>query len=218
MSTITWPADAYTLCADGIGLRAHLSPADQEKVDRAYDQLALSIAAYESSDQVNQFSSTFDLSRRGRAKLTQQERQGFALFMGKGQCSNCHTATGQKALFTDLATRPDYASYAEANLGKHKVPTLRNVAKGDDSIVKAYGHNGYFKTLYGIVHFYNTRDVLPTCPGDLTEAQALAANCWPAPEGVQNVNTDELGDLGLSLDEEQALVAFLRTLSDGQTG
>jgi hypothetical protein len=30
-----------------------------------------------------------------------------------------------------------------------------------------------------------------------------------------NVNTDELGDLGLSAEEEAAVVAFLKTLSDG---
>jgi cytochrome c peroxidase len=29
-----------------------------------------------------------------------------------------------------LATRPEYAPYAAANLGKHKVPTLRNIALG----------------------------------------------------------------------------------------
>jgi hypothetical protein len=31
----------------------------------------------------------------------------------------------------------------------------------------------------------------------------------------QNVNNDELGDLGLTADEEDAIVAFLKTLSDG---
>jgi len=115
-----------------------------------------------------------------------------------------------------LATRPDYAAFAEANMGKHKVPTVRNMGLGLGSdIVKAYGHNGYFKSLWGIVHFYNTRDVLPTCPGDYSEAQALAANCWPVPEVAQNVNTAELGDLGLTGDEENAIVAFLKALSDG---
>ena len=110
-----------------------------------------------------------------------------------------------------------------AEWGKQKVPTLRNVAKGSceaepenpNCIVKAYAHNGYFKTLEGIVHFYNTRDVKPVCPGDYTEAQALAADCWPAPEVAENVNTDELGDLGLTSEEEAAIVAFMRALSDG---
>jgi cytochrome c peroxidase len=104
------------------------------------------------------------------------------------------------------------------NVGKHKVPTVRNVDKWDAVLgpkLKAYGHNGYFKTLEGIVHFYNTRDVKPVCSGDFTEAEALAAGCWPAPEVAANVNTAELGDLGLSPEEEAAIVAFLKTLSDG---
>jgi cytochrome c peroxidase len=90
------------------------------------------------------------------------------------------------------------------------------LAPSEDT-VKAYAHNGFFKTLEGIVHFYNTRDVLPTCPGDYTEAEAMAAGCWPAPEVAENLNVDELGDLGLSVDDEAAIVAFLRTLSDGFT-
>jgi cytochrome c peroxidase len=44
------------------------------------------------------------------------------------------------------------------------VPTLRNVDKRPDpGFVKAYGHNGYFTSLKAIVHFCNTRDVLPRC-------------------------------------------------------
>jgi cytochrome c peroxidase len=100
-------------------------------------------------------------------------------------------------------------------MGKHKVPTLRNVNLGSDKFTKAYGHNGYFKSLYGIVHFYNTRDVLATCPGNYTEAQALTANCWPAPEVGANMNMAELGNLGLTKAEEEAIVAFLKTLDDG---
>jgi len=52
-------------------------------------------------------------------------------------------------------------------------------------------------------------------PGDYTEAEAMAAGCWPAPEVAENVNTAELGNLGLSPAEEAAVVAFLKTLSDG---
>jgi len=103
-----------------------------------------------------------------------------------------------------------------AEWGKHKVPTLRNVdLRPSEGFIKAYGHNGYFKTLEGIVHFYNTRDVKPECPGPYAEAKALAADCWPPPEVAENVNKDELGDLGLTPDEEAAIVAFLKTLSDG---
>ena len=63
-----------------------------------------------------------------------------------------------------LAARADYAAYADENRGKQKVPTLRNVDKWDESLgtkVKAFGHNGYFKSLEQIVHFYNTRDAKP---------------------------------------------------------
>ncbi|MCE7990070.1 MAG: cytochrome C [Caldilinea sp. CFX5] len=118
-----------------------------------------------------------------------------------------------------LARRTDYAQYAAANNGKQKVPTLRNVdLRPNPGFVKAYMHNGYFKTLEGVVHFYNTRDILPRCEGDYTEAQALAAKCWPAPEVAANMNTTELGNLGLKPQEEAELVAFMKTLSDGYAG
>jgi cytochrome c peroxidase len=88
----------------------------------------------------------------------------------------------------------------EPELGKQKVPTLRNVdLRPDEGFVKAYAHNGYFKSLEEIVHFYNTRDVEE----------------WPEPEVPENVNTDELGNLGLTAEEEAAVVAFMRALSDG---
>jgi cytochrome c peroxidase len=115
-----------------------------------------------------------------------------------------------------LGTRADYQMFAEDNLGKQKVPTLRNVDKRPSpGFVKTYAHNGYFKSLEGIVHFYNTRDVKPVCPGPFTEAQALAADCWPPPEVPENVNHEELGNLHLTPDQEAAIVAFLKTLSDG---
>ena len=66
-----------------------------------------------------------------------------------------------------------------------------------------------------IVHFYNTRDVKATCSGLYTEEEALTADCWPEPEVGDNVNDEELGDLGLSAEEEAAIVSFMMTLSDG---
>ena len=117
-----------------------------------------------------------------------------------------------------LLTRAEYAAMAADNMGKHKVPTLRNVAKGfnDKGTTKAYSHNGYFKSLKSIVHFYNTRDVKDECPDEFTlEADALKMNCWPAAEVSANVNTEELGNLGLTDEEEDAIVAFMIALSDG---
>jgi cytochrome c peroxidase len=81
--------------------------------------------------------------------------------------------------------------------------------------VKAYGHNGYLKSLKAIVHFYNTAGILPLC--GTSGASQAGLSCWPAPEVPETVNRSELGDLGLSNAEEDALVAFLKTLSDGWT-
>jgi cytochrome c peroxidase len=226
-----------------------ISCGTQIDVETNYDRIALSIAAYEDSIEVNQFSSKFDFYLTEMAELSEQEAQGMELFNGKGQCAACHVSEvgpgGEPPLFTDftfdnlgvprnpenpfyrmdeifledgtpinpdgenwidpglggfLSMRPEWLDYAADNLGKHKVPTLRNVAKGPSSTFpKAYMHNGVFKSLAEVVHFYNTRDV----------------EAWPPPEVPQNVNTEELGDLGLTAEEEAAIVAFMETLSDG---
>jgi cytochrome c peroxidase len=95
---------------------------------------------------------------------------------------------------------------------KFQVPTLRNVdMRPTPDFVKAYMHNGYFKNLKEVVHFYNTRDVLPTCKaGDPGEK----VTCWPPPEDPTNLNKKQLGDLKLTDTEEDNLVAFLKTLTD----
>jgi cytochrome c peroxidase len=230
-------------------------------VEAMYDQIGLSIAEYENSSEVNQFSSKYDAFLAGDAELSDKETQGLFLFEGKAMCSACHL-TGAASPFTDftydnlgtprnpanpfyemdeeylddgtpinpdgidwvdpglggfLETRSEWADMAAENMGKHKVPTLRNVGKGfGNGSPKAYGHNGYFKSLKSIVHFYNTRDVKPTCPDPFTaEKAALKMDCWPAPEVPDNVNASELGNLMLTDEEEDAIVAFMKTLSDG---
>jgi len=174
--------------------------------------------------------------------LDDEELEGLRVFNTDGLCSACHVLTsvgGKPPLFTDftydnlgiprnpdnpfykmgapwnpdgpkwvdeglggfLKTVPAWEKYAAENRGKHKVPTLRNVdLRPEKGFVKAFGHNGYFKSLEDIVHFYNARDVDP--------------GKWPAPEVSENVNTDEMGQLGLTEKEEAALVRFLKTLSD----
>lgn len=113
-----------------------------------------------------------------------------------------------------LAGVPRFAHLAEKNLGLHKVPTLRNIDKRPQpDFVKAFGHNGVFKGLKEIVHFYNTRDVLPAC--ETTPNADSGVNCWFKPEVAVNLNTEELGNLKLSEAEEWAIVAFLQTLNDG---
>lgn len=80
--------------------------------------------------------------------------------------------------------------------GKFKVMALRNIG-----LTGPYAHNGLFKSLLEITHFYNTRDV---------EAEG-----WAAPEYPATMNMDELGNLGLSPGDERAIVSFMETLSDG---
>lgn len=187
--------------------------------DTAYDYIADAIAAFETSAEVNKFSSKYDLYLKYPTKypLSPQEARGLKLFnaAGKGNCAACHPSTpgpyDTRPLFTDftydnLGIPRVFQGDADLGLGaivmdaaqngKFKVPTLRNVG-----IAASYGHNGYFKTLKEIVHFYNTRDV--------------AKEKWPAPEVPQNVNKTELGNLGLTSAEEDDIVAFMLTLTDG---
>jgi cytochrome c peroxidase len=83
---------------------------------------------------------------------------------------------------------------------------------------KEFFHNGYIKSLKQLVHFYNTRDVFPFnvtsghCPSGTTEK----VDCWPMPE-VKNNEDMTVGKLGLSDTEENQIVAFLQTLTDGFT-
>jgi cytochrome c peroxidase len=108
-----------------------------------------------------------------------------------------------------------WLSLAQNNMGRVQVPTLRNVDKRPyPGFVKAYGHNGYFTDLKTIVHFYNTRDTLRRCkPHDPGEG----TTCWPASESTQNLDTTELGNLGLTDAQEDDIVAFLKALTDGFT-
>lgn len=230
------------------GARACLEP------EAAFASIARSVAAYEASSEVNQYSSKWDAVLAGTAKLTPQEQHGLDLFTGKAHCSSCHPnrSVNGAPLFTNfgfqnigvprnpsnpfydnaavnpdgprwvdrglggfLENTPALAQYAAAQSGKHRVPTLRNVdLRPSPAFVKAYGHNGYFKSLKSIVHFYNTRDALPPCH---MPAQVEGVDCWPEPEVEANVTTVSVGDLGLTDAEEDAIVAFLATLSDGFT-
>jgi cytochrome c peroxidase len=95
--------------------------------------------------------------------------------------------------------------------GQFKSPSLRNIA-----VSGPYMHNGYFKTLRGVLDFYNTRDVKPRCASQwTTEAEAEAQGCWPAPEEPENVNMKDLGNLKLSEQDIDDMLAFLNTLTDG---
>lgn len=258
VAAVTFPAGLDKSCADPDAKIDIPEGEMADKIDAAFGRIALSIAAYEQSAEVNRFSSRYDKWVRGQGKLSDEELAGLEVFKAedRGNCAACHVlgpnTQGGPAVFTDwtfdnlgvpknrdnpyygqaankagkgwvdpglggyLATDPVFAPYAEANMGRQQVPTLRNLTKrASDKGVRAYMHNGYFKTLEGVVHFYNTRDVLPGCGDPLaSEAEAMAANCWPAPEYAETMNKDELGNLKLTAREEAELVAFLKTLDD----
>ncbi len=106
----------------------------------------------------------------------------------------------------------EWAKVASQFDGAVRVPTLRNVdMRPRPTFVKAYAHNGYLKSLKEVVHFYNTRDVLPRCNGD--DDPREKTGCWPAPEVAANVDST-IGKIGLTDREEDQIVAFLRTLTD----
>ena len=91
---ITWPADVETTC-ETEGVTVLLSEEDRAKSDMAYDNIALSIAEYEDSPEVNAFTSKFDYAKASPVKLSKLERRGLALFKGKGKCRLCHTLGGK---------------------------------------------------------------------------------------------------------------------------
>ena len=236
LSLINFPPNTSQLCGQA-GATVPLSATDRNSVLAEYDNVGRAVLAFEASTLVNQFSSKHDAVFDGVSVFAPQEQLGFTLFTGKAGCSACHTNAGRRALFTDYTydnigvprnqLNPAFIAdpqFTDLGLGgaigdpafngKHKIPTLRNVARrGPAGGTKAYMHNGVFKTLEQVVHFYNTRDVLPDCSAVSTPS--FGVNCWPAPEVRQNMNTVELGNLGLTLAEERALVLYLRTLNDG---
>ncbi len=117
-----------------------------------------------------------------------------------------------KSLSGQLNPDSEWVALAPKFDGKFRVPTLRNVdMRPNPEFVKAYMHNGYFKSLKEVVHFYNTRDVLPACkPGDPGEK----VTCWPSPEDSTNLNQRQLGNLKLTDQEENDLISFLKALTD----
>jgi cytochrome c peroxidase len=199
-----------------------------DDVDRAYDRIAEALAAFQSSREVVRFDSKYDAYLAGRTALTPLEARGLELFEGQALCSECHPSRpapdGTPPLFTDftydnLGTprnpdnpfyhlppefNPDGPAFIDRGLGaivddpaedgKFKVSTLRSIA-----LTAPYMHNGVFATLRETLDFYNTRDV-----GE-----------WPPPEVAENVNTEELGNLELTDEDIDALLAFLETLTDG---
>ena len=157
--------------------------------------------------------------------LTTQEKRGLALFNGKAQLLAVPPQRRRAPISTGIARgKALFTDYTYDNLGIPQNPAvaqltgssatdyglggfLRSDAGGQTESVAALttapsrcrrcamsrgrrptATTGTSRTLGDIVHFYNTRDV--------------SSAGWAAPEVPATVNTDELGDLGLTTDEE----------------
>ena len=214
----------------------------KSRVDLVFNLATKAISEFEKTAVFNKFTSKYDYVLAGQTTLTAIEEKGLKLFndVNKGNCAACHTSEPTRnesgelmlPLFTDftydniglprnvripnnpepdlgLGGRSDIAATdPEGNeLGKFKVMTLRNIA-----LTPPYGHNGVLDTLEQLVHFYNTRDTLGVAIDN--NDPGFGKSGWPEPEIKQNMNREELGDLGLSNEEEMAIVAFLHTLTD----
>lgn len=135
-------------------------------------QLQNALASYVRS--LATFSSDFDEFMRGKSSaLTENQKQGFNLFVGKAKCATCHflplfngtvppnfTKTEQEVLGT-AADGSNRVLDGDKGRGRFhetvaflqhsfKTPTLRNVSK-----TAPYMHNGGYKTLQEVMEFYN---------------------------------------------------------------
>jgi cytochrome c peroxidase len=114
--------------------------------------------------------------------------------------------------------------------GQMQVSSARNVAMTPPQcpstdapgpyFQKEFFHNGYIKSLKQLVHFYNTRDkqgfAQNVTSGHCAAGTTERVDCWPKPEVPNNLDMTT-GNLGLTDQEEDQVVAFLRTLTDGFT-
>jgi cytochrome c peroxidase len=121
-----------------------------------------------------------------------------------------------------------WTQFAPVSDGQMQTSSARNVAMAPPQcstteapgpyFQKEFFHNGYIKSLKQLVHFYNTRDVYKFnvtsghCPAGTTEK----VDCWPMPEVPNNLDKT-VGNLQLTDQEEDQIVAFLQTLTDGYT-
>jgi cytochrome c peroxidase len=135
--------------------------------------VAVAIAAYVRS--LEAMNSRFDRAVQGdTGALTESERRGFNLFMGKARCGTCHfpplfggttppsyreaepevIGVPMRPLGRSPIVDPDPGVFAvsRAPLHRHafKTPSLRNV-----ELTSPYMHNGVFTSLDEVVEFYD---------------------------------------------------------------
>jgi cytochrome c peroxidase len=169
-----------------------------DKIARALEQFLLVQVSFDSK---------FDRVMNGAAQFTDEEQRGFILFNTEfdpyhGQhgadCFHCHGGplfqsqsfanNGLDTAFRDLGRYK--VTKRTGDEGKFAVPTLRNVA-----VTAPYMHDGRFRTLEEVVEHY--------CTG-MKRSATLDPNLAKHPGG----------GLPLSAEDKEALVAFLKTLTD----
>ena len=186
---------------------------------RALDSAALALARYQLEDpDFRPFDSKYDAFLSGKARLTEPELRGLALFNDplKGNCAACHPSgrgsDGSPPLFTDFTydnlgvprndAIPANADAAYVDLGLCGPQRADLVARRDlcgafkvpslrnVSRTAPYFHNGRFATLQEVVAFYVRRDTNPEewYPVGATGVQKF--NDLP-PNLHVNVNTTE---------------------------
>jgi cytochrome c peroxidase len=160
--------------------------------------LSASFAAYENT--LETVDSRYDDWANDKIKLTKQEERGKDLFVGdKAKCFDCHaTEDFTQDQFKNIGLfngnfLTDSGRYRitkkESDLGKFKVPGLRNIA-----VTAPYMHNGIFNTLEEVLRFYNN-------PKGFFPHQI-------------NLDTTFNKPLGLTTQEQNDIIAFLKTLTD----
>lgn len=196
--------DEMGLPADEAVKRLNRSPLYTDLFYKVFKQkptkknLADALAAFEQT--LETVNSRFDDWSNGLGKLSVQEERGRQLFVGqKAKCFECHSMED----FTDDEFRnigifngQDFndsgryrISRKTADIGRFKTPGLRNVA-----VTPPYMHNGRFKTLEQVISFYNNPQMFVDEP--------------------KNMDPLLKRPLGLSLQEEKDIIAFLHSLTD----
>ena len=124
--------------------------------------------------------------------------------------------------------------------GLFKAPSARNVDRRPSSgFVKSFMHNGVFKSLEEVVHFYNKRNVAADrrghevvfdlrvgppggfvplfAPPEVLDNVQNVAGASPDAATTEVESNGQVGNLGLTRRDEVDVVNFLRTLTDGYT-
>lgn len=200
--------------------------------DKAYEAMTIAIASFERTDEFSPFDSKYDRYLKGEYDLTPLEDLGKSIFFSNNNnsCANCHVLKGEdkegetftnyqyhnigtptnnelrakngvKAIDEGLLANSNVSDVAQK--GKHKVPTLRNVA-----VTGPYMHNGVFKDLKTVVEFYdkyNNKD---------RNIDPETNKPWDEPEVKDNISLQELKANKLTDRKVEALVAFMKLLTD----